>query len=115
MAQPASPEGMAQLAAQSAAAEKASEKKEEHDGLQPQSSFARTTFTTEDVENIKIVAEGVFLLDVRALARAPVVLKDAEGVYYVKLPLEPDGNGRKPPAQKKTDSMEGKEKEGGEI
>ncbi|MEM2137976.1 MAG: Zn-ribbon containing protein [Candidatus Anstonellaceae archaeon] len=57
-------------------------------GKAPSSYFARMTFTTEDVENIKIVTEGVFAVDVNALSRNPVVLKDQEGVYYVRLPFE---------------------------
>ena len=58
------------------------------DGRAPESYFARTTFTTEDVENIKIVSKGVFLVDVNALSKNPVVLKDDEGVYFVKIPFE---------------------------
>ncbi len=57
-------------------------------GRAPDSYFARTTFTTEDVENIKIVSEGVFLVDVNALSKSPVVLKDDDGVYFVKIPFE---------------------------
>jgi predicted nucleic acid-binding Zn-ribbon protein len=57
-------------------------------GKAPSSYFARMTFTTEDVENIKIVTEGVFAVDVNALSKNPVVLKDEEGVYYVRLPFE---------------------------
>jgi predicted nucleic acid-binding Zn-ribbon protein len=72
-----------------AQAEASEEKKEE--GHAPESYFARTTFTTEDVENIKIVSDGVFLVDVNALAKNPVVLKDDEGVYFVKIPLEQNG------------------------
>ncbi len=71
----------------------ANEKKEESIGKAPESYFARTTFTSEDVENIKILREGVFLVDIKALSNNPVVLKDEEGVYYVKLPFE---NSRKP-------------------
>jgi len=56
-------------------------------GKAPESYFARTTFSTEDVENIKIVSEGVFCVDVNALSKNPVVLKDEDGVYYVRLPL----------------------------
>lgn len=69
-------------------AKTAGEKKEESTGKAPESYFARTTFTSEDVENIKILREGVFLVDIKALSNSPVVLKDEEGVYYVKLPFE---------------------------
>ena len=62
--------------------------KAESSGKAPESYFARTTFTSEDVENIKIIKEGVFLVDIKALSENPVVLKDEEGVYYVKLPFE---------------------------
>jgi predicted nucleic acid-binding Zn-ribbon protein len=69
----------------------------EPDGKAPSSSYARMSFTSEDVENIKVVREGVFLLDVNALSRDPMVLKDEEGIYYVKLPFEqrkPQLNGK---------------------
>jgi len=62
------------------------------EGHAPESYFARTTFTTEDVENIKIVSKGVFLVDVNALSKSPVVLKDDEGVYFVKIPIEQGGS-----------------------
>lgn len=77
---------------QSPAPVQLAEKKEESDGKAPHSYFARMAFTTEDVENIKILTEGVFMVDVNALSKNPVVLKDEEGVYYVKIPL---GNGKK--------------------
>lgn len=71
------------------------------DGRAPESSSARATFSSDDVENIKIVSEGVFFVDVNALSKNPVVLKDEEGVYYVRLPLskqefDEDGKGGKP-------------------
>lgn len=50
--------------------------------------YARATFSSEDVENVKVVSEGVFLLDVNTLSKNPMVLKDEEGIYYVKLPYE---------------------------
>ena len=93
---------------------------EGNDGKAPESNFARTTFSTEDVENIKIVSEGVFFVNVNGLSKNPVVLKDEEGVYYVRLPLsgadfdegkknggqaeggaKPDGNGKKVVAEEK--------------
>lgn len=73
------------------AAETAAHNKEGGNGKAPESYFARTTFTSEDVENIKILREGVFLVDIKALSNNPVVLKDEEGVYYVKLPFENNG------------------------
>lgn len=71
------------------------------DGKVPDSYFARTTFTDDDVENIKVLTQGVFLLDVNAISKNPVVLKDEDEIYYVKLPLEQkkipeqEGNGKK--------------------
>ena len=70
------------------------------DGKAPESSFARMAFTDEDVENIKVITEGVFSIDLHALDRDPVVLKDEEGVYYVRIPFEQQegkqgGNGKK--------------------
>jgi len=75
------------------------------EGRVPESYFARTTFTDGDIENIKVLTQGVFLLDVGAIAKNPVVLKDEDDIYYVKLPMEqrrargaaaaPEGNGEK--------------------
>ena len=66
---------------------------------------ARTTFSSEDVENVKVVSEGVFLLDVNMLSKNPLVLKDEEGVYYVKLPYDNDGKGQISPIQKGNGSV----------
>lgn len=74
----------------------AEEGKEGGAGAAPESYFARTTFSTEDVENIKIVSEGVFFVDVGGLSKNPVVLKDEEGVYYVRLPIFGNGDAPKP-------------------
>jgi len=57
-------------------------------GKAPSSYYARTSFTTDDVENIRVQSEGVFVLDLNTLLKSPVVLKDEEGVYYVKLPYD---------------------------
>lgn len=80
---------------------------EPENGKAPSSYFSRTTFTTEDVENIKIVTEGVFAVDLNALSKNPVVLKDEEGIYYVRLPF--DQNGKK----ETTGRKESKKKENG--
>lgn len=61
---------------------------EKQDGRLPESYHARMTFTSEDVENIKVLTEGVFALSLQSLSRDPVVLKDEEGIYYVKIPFE---------------------------
>ena len=76
---------------------------EKQDGKMPESYHARMTFTSEDVENIKVLTEGVFALSLQSLSRDPVVLKDEEGIYYVKIPFEQNkdalkkmgGNGKK--------------------
>jgi hypothetical protein len=79
------------------------------EGKVPESYFARTSFTNEDIENIKVLTQGVFILDVNAISKNPVVLKDEDEIYYVKLPLvqkkaqspkpdnenEAEGNGKK--------------------
>ncbi len=39
-----------------------------------------------DVENVKIIKKGIFEIDVGSLAKNPVVVKDSEGVYYLRLP-----------------------------
>ncbi len=67
---------------------KAADKMEREDGKAPESYFARMAFTDEDVENIKVVTEGVFSIDLLALSKNPVVLKDEEGIYYVRIPFE---------------------------
>lgn len=58
------------------------------DGKVPESYHARMSFSTEDVENIKVLTEGVFALELRSLYKDPVVLKDEDGIYYVKIPFE---------------------------
>jgi len=57
------------------------------EGKVPESYFARTSFTNDDIENIKVLTQGVFLLDVNAISKNPVVLKDEDEIYYVKLPM----------------------------
>lgn len=70
-------------------------------GKMPESYHARATFTSEDVENIKVLTEGVFVLSLQSLNKDPVVLKDEDGIYYVKIPMRDGhferhkGNGRK--------------------
>jgi predicted nucleic acid-binding Zn-ribbon protein len=56
-------------------------------GKVPPSQSARVSFASEDIENIKVLTQGVFLLDVNAISKSPVVLKDEDEIYYVKLPL----------------------------
>ncbi len=73
----------------------------QENGKAPSAYFARTTFTAEDVENIKIVTEGVFAVDINALSKNPVVLKDEEGIYYVRLPFDADGKREIPNGKKK--------------
>jgi len=65
----------------------AQETQEGQDGKVPESYFARTSFTNDDIENIKVLTQGVFILDVNAISKNPVVLKDEDEIYYVKLPL----------------------------
>src|SRR3989338_1286235 len=40
-----------------------------------------------EVENVRLLESGVFEVDVLSLAKNPLVLKDHNDVYYVKLPL----------------------------
>ena len=64
-------------------------KNEAEDTAKPSDTYyARATFSSEDVENVKVLSEGVFLLDVNTLSKNPMVLKDEDGIYYVKLPYE---------------------------
>ena len=67
--------------------ETAKDKEQAQEGKAPESYHARTTFTNDDIENIKVLTQGVFLLDVNAISKNPVVLKDEDEIYYVKLPL----------------------------
>lgn len=86
------------------------EKPPEENGKMPSAYFARTTFSAEDVENIKIVTEGVFVVDVNALSKNPVVLRDEEGVYYVRIPFEKtkwDGKKGESGAKEKKDGKKG--------
>ncbi|MCX8174807.1 MAG: Zn-ribbon domain-containing protein [Candidatus Micrarchaeota archaeon] len=61
------------------------------EGRVPPSYHARMSFSSEDVENIKIISKGVFALELHSLSRDPIVLKDEDGVYYVKIPFEQNG------------------------
>ena len=67
--------------------DKAQEMPEVQEGKVPPSQSARVSFASEDIENIKVLTQGVFLLDVNAISKSPVVLKDEDEIYYVKLPL----------------------------
>jgi predicted nucleic acid-binding Zn-ribbon protein len=40
-----------------------------------------------EVENIKMLEKGVFEIDLNSLMKNPLVFKDVNGVYYVKLPV----------------------------
>jgi len=40
---------------------------------------------TLDVENVKILEQGVFELNIQSLIKNPVVVKDQHGVYYIKI------------------------------
>jgi len=85
------------------AKDKPQETTDEQEGKVPSAYYARTSFTGDDIENIKVLTQGVFLLDVNAISKNPVVLKDEDEIYYVKLPL----------VQKKAQQNE-KENEGNE-
>ena len=39
-----------------------------------------------DVENVRILQNGIFEIDISSLSKNPVVVKDSEGVYYLRLP-----------------------------
>jgi len=82
------------------------ETQEGQDGKVPESYFARTSFTNDDIENIKVLTQGVFILDVNAISKNPVVLKDEDEIYYVKLPLIQ----KKAPAPDGVNAGSGKEK-----
>ncbi len=40
------------------------------------------------IENVRQLSRGVFEVDLSALERGPLVVRDQEGVYYVRLPFE---------------------------
>ncbi len=39
-----------------------------------------------EVENVRVLQNGIFEIDISSLAKNPVVVKDSEGVYYLRLP-----------------------------
>ena len=81
------------------------------EGKVPESYFARTSFTNDDIENIKVLTQGVFLLDVNAISKNPVVLKDEDEIYYVKLPMVQKKSAPQPPAAE-PELAKGKEGDG---
>ena len=91
-----------------------SEATAQQDGKVPDSYHARMTFSTEDVENIKVLTEGVFALELHSLYKDPVVLKDEEGIYYVKIPFEQNEKALKGFGKKNGDRRQanGKERNG---
>ncbi|MFH1285892.1 MAG: Zn-ribbon containing protein [Candidatus Micrarchaeota archaeon] len=40
-----------------------------------------------DVENVKILQDGIFEMDLRSLAENPITVKDDKGIYYIQLPV----------------------------
>jgi len=40
-----------------------------------------------DLENIRMLERGIFEIDLKSLARDPLVVMDENGVYYVRLPV----------------------------
>ncbi|MCX6769982.1 MAG: hypothetical protein NT051_04875 [Candidatus Micrarchaeota archaeon] len=77
----------------------------------PQQYNAHISFASEDVENIKVLSEGVFVLNVKGLSRDPMVLKDEDGIYYVKIPFEQRMDGNKPEGNGKMKGEGAKKKE----
>ncbi|VVB57930.1 Zn-ribbon containing protein [Candidatus Anstonella stagnisolia] len=61
-----------------------------------------------EIENVRLLESGVFEVDVLSLAKNPLVLKDQNDVYYVKLPLSKDisflGNGKIEKEEKKAEN-----------
>ncbi|MDE1798198.1 MAG: hypothetical protein KGH63_02220 [Candidatus Micrarchaeota archaeon] len=41
------------------------------------------------VENVRQLSRGVYELELRSLSDGPMVVRDADGVYYVRLPFAP--------------------------
>ncbi|MFH1470752.1 MAG: Zn-ribbon containing protein [Candidatus Micrarchaeota archaeon] len=39
-----------------------------------------------EVENVRVLQNGIFEIDISSLTKNPVVVKDSEGVYYLRLP-----------------------------
>lgn len=40
---------------------------------------------TLDVENVRVLNKGVFELDIASLMKNPVVIRDDDGIYYIRL------------------------------
>lgn len=47
------------------------------------------SLSPSEVENVRQLQKGVYEVNVRALTDGPIVLRDSEGVYYVRLPFTP--------------------------
>jgi len=41
-----------------------------------------------DIENVRQLSRGVFEVNLSGLDEGPLVVRDQEGVYYVRLPFE---------------------------
>ncbi len=41
---------------------------------------------TLEVENVRVLQNGIFEIDIDSLLKNPVVVKDSEGIYYLRLP-----------------------------
>ena len=39
-----------------------------------------------EVENVRVLQNGIFEIDINSLIKNPVVVKDSEGIYYLRLP-----------------------------
>lgn len=44
-----------------------------------------------EVENVRVLQNGIFEIDIDSLTKNPVVVKDSEGVYYLRLPKPKKG------------------------
>jgi predicted nucleic acid-binding Zn-ribbon protein len=59
-----------------------------------------------DIENVRMLEKGVFEVDLGALLTKPLVLKDDEEVYHVRLPLAKDsGEPKKTGAEEDEDAV----------
>ncbi|MFN3909782.1 MAG: Zn-ribbon containing protein [Candidatus Anstonellaceae archaeon] len=45
-------------------------------------------FGEEDIENIRQIKKGVFEVNLLSLNKGPIIIKDQDEVYYIRLPFE---------------------------
>ncbi len=50
------------------------------------------TEQSQKIENVRQIKSGIFEVDLLGVKNGPLVIRDQEGVYYVRLPFEKNGH-----------------------